>query len=116
MEAMHGLDSMGETAENVAAEHRISRIDQDAFAWRSQQRAARAVEEGLFEEEIIAVMLAVKGKTRLVAQDEHPRSETTLLDLAALKPAFGKDGSGSVTAGNSAGINDGAAALLMASE
>jgi 3-oxoadipyl-CoA thiolase len=116
MVQLHGVDAMGETAENVAREHGISRADQDAFALRSQQRWARASVAGLFDDEIMPVRVAGanRGELREVRQDEHPRSNTTLAALASLKPAF-RDG-GSVTAGNSAGVNDGAAALLLASE
>ncbi|WP_119155359.1 3-oxoadipyl-CoA thiolase [Caldimonas tepidiphila] len=116
MAELHGVDTMGETAENVAAEHGISRADQDAFAWRSQQRAARAQGEGLFAEEIVPVRVtgAKKGAVVEVAMDEHPRADTTLESLARLKPSF--RAGGSVTAGNSSGVNDGAAALLLASE
>ncbi|MGB3426396.1 MAG: 3-oxoadipyl-CoA thiolase [Castellaniella sp.] len=115
MEALHGIDSMGETAENVAAEHGISRADQDAFALRSQQRAARAMAAGLFDAEIVPVSCVVrKGETRLFGRDEHPRPETTAETLAGLRPAFRPNGT--VTAGNASGVNDGAAALLLASE
>ena len=115
MEELYGIDAMGETAENVADEHGISRADQDAFALRSQQRAARAMAAGLFDNEIAPVSVPglKKGETRLISQDEHPR-ETTLETLAKLKPAFRPRGT--VTAGNSSGVNDGAAALLLASE
>jgi 3-oxoadipyl-CoA thiolase len=114
MKAMYGVDAMGETAENLAAEHNISRADQDAFALRSQTRAARAITAGRLAKEIIAVEIADrKGAVTSVSRDEHPR-ETTLEKLGALKPIFRKDGS--VTAGNSSGINDGAAAVLVASE
>ncbi len=116
MVELYGVDSMGDTAENVAAEHGISRADQDAFALRSQQRAARAIDSGVFAQEIVAVEVpgTKRGSVTIVVKDEHPRTQTTADDLAKLKPAFRKDGS--VTAGNSAGINDGAAALLLASE
>jgi 3-oxoadipyl-CoA thiolase len=115
MQVMHGVDAMGETAENVAQEHGISREDQDAFALRSQQRAAQAMERGLFDEEIVPVRIAGrKGAEAQVHQDEHPRADTTLESLARLAPAF--RAGGSVTAGNSSGVNDGAAALLLASE
>jgi len=115
MQALHGVDAMGETAENVAQEHGVSREDQDAFALRSQQRAAQAVEQGLFDEEIVPVRVAGrKGTETQVRQDEHPRADTTLESLARLAPAF--RAGGSVTAGNSSGVNDGAAALLLASE
>jgi 3-oxoadipyl-CoA thiolase len=115
MQRLHGTDAMGETAENVAEEHGVSRVDQDAFAWRSQQRAAEAIADGVFAEEIVAVDVpgAKKGSTVRIATDEHPRP-TTLESLAALKPSFRPNGT--VTAGNSSGVNDGAAALLVASE
>src|SRR5215213_10649071 len=106
MESMFPLESMGETGENVAERWSISREEQDAFALRSQQRWAAAAETGLFDDELVPV-----GD---VVRDEHPRPDTTAEKLAALKPAF-RDG-GSVTAGNSSGINDGAAALVIASE
>ncbi len=116
MQALYGIDAMGETAENVAEEHGISRADQDAFALRSQQRAARAMAAGLLDEEIVAVTVPGrrKGEALSVGRDEHPRAETTAEDLARLKPAF--RAGGTVTAGNSSGVNDGAAALLLASE
>jgi acetyl-CoA acyltransferase len=114
MKAMYGVDAMGETAENLATEHGVARADQDAFALRSQMRAAHAIREGRLAKEIVAVEIADrKGAVTLVDRDEHPR-ETTLEKLGALKPIFRKDGS--VTAGNSSGINDGAAAVLVASE
>jgi 3-oxoadipyl-CoA thiolase len=106
MEAMFPLETMGETGENVAERWSISREDQDAFALRSQERWAAAAEGGRFDTELVPV-----GD---VAADEHPRPTTTTEKLAALRPAF-RDG-GSVTAGNSSGINDGAAALVIASE
>lgn len=106
--------SMGETAENVAARERVAREDQDAFALESHRRATAAQAAGRFAGEIVAVPVPQpKGDPVLVTQDEHPRPDTTLEKLAALRPAF-KEG-GSVTAGNSAGINDGAAALIVAS-
>jgi 3-oxoadipyl-CoA thiolase len=114
MERLYGTDAMGETAENVAEEHGISRADQDAFALRSQERTARAREDGRLAQEIVPVEVPQRrGDPVLVDTDEHPRATTTEA-LAALKPAF-RDG-GSVTAGNSSGVNDGAAALLVASE
>jgi 3-oxoadipyl-CoA thiolase len=114
MQAVYGTDTMGETAENVAAERGVSRTDQDLFALRSQQRAGKAQAGGRFAEEITPVLVPRrKGEPVLVAADEHPR-ETDLETLARLKPAF-REG-GSVTAGNSSGVNDGAAALLIASE
>jgi 3-oxoadipyl-CoA thiolase len=115
MDALHGTDAMGETAENVAREHGISRADQDAFALRSQQRAAVAMRSGVLAQEIVPVEVpGRKGASTLVSEDEHPRADTTAASLAALKPAFARDGS--VTAGNASGVNDGAAALLLASE
>jgi len=115
METLHGIDAMWETAENLAEEHGISRVDQDAFALRSQQRAARAAADGVFDTEIVPVSYAVrKGEVRLFDRDEHLRPDTTAETLAKLKPAFRPNGT--VTAGNSSGINDGAAALLLASE
>ncbi len=115
MEQLHGTDAMGETAENVAREHGISRADQDAFALRSQQRAAAAMRSGVLTEEITPVDVpGRKGAVTQVTEDEHPRADTTAESLAALKPAFRQDGS--VTAGNSSGVNDGAAALLLANE
>jgi 3-oxoadipyl-CoA thiolase len=114
MERLYGTDSMGETAENVATERDVSRVDQDAFALRSQERAAKAVASGRLAEDIVPVTVpARRGDPTVVELDEHPRS-TSLEALARLKPAFRADGS--VTAGNSAGINDGAAAVLVASE
>ncbi len=116
MQAAHGTDSMGETAEHVAAEHGISRADQDAFALRSQQKAAAARAAGRLAEEIWPVELPQrKGPPVVVADDEFLRPDTTLEGLAALRPAFRHDGQGSVTAGNSSGLNDGAAALLLGS-
>lgn len=111
---MHHPYSMGETAENVAGKYSISREDQDQFALRSHQRAVAAIEEGRFAEEVIGVPVPQKkGELITVTRDEHPRADTSLAALSKLKPAFKKDGS--VTAGNSAGINDGAAALVLAS-
>ena len=106
--------TMGETAENVATTYDINRQDQDAFALRSHQRAVAAIEAGRMGEEIVGVPVPQKkGETVVVSRDEHPRPDTTLEALGKLKPAFRKDGS--VTAGNSAGINDGAAALVLTS-
>jgi 3-oxoadipyl-CoA thiolase len=114
MERLYGTDSMGETAENVATERDVSRADQDAFALRSQERTAKAVASGRLAEDIVPVTVpARRGDPTVVEQDEPPRS-TSLAALAGLKPAF--RAGGSVTAGNSAGINDGAAAVLVASE
>jgi 3-oxoadipyl-CoA thiolase len=115
MDALHGTDAMGETAENVAREHGVSRADQDAFALRSQQRATAAMRSGVLESEIVPVEVpGRKGTVAQVMEDEHPRADTTAESLALLKPAFRSDGS--VTAGNSSGVNDGAAALLLANE
>ncbi len=110
--AMHHPYSMGETAENVAERYGVSREDQDAFALRSHRRAVAAQQAGRFAAEIVPVTVPQKkGEPLVVAVDEHPRPDTTLEKLAALKPAFRKGGT--VTAGNAAGINDGAAALVM---
>jgi acetyl-CoA acyltransferase len=116
MKAMHGTDSMGETAENVAAQYGVSRVDQDAMAMRSQQKAAAARSSGRLALEIAPVAIPQKsGEPVRVEQDEFLRPSTTMDTLAKLKPAFRHDGQGSVTAGNSSGLNDGAAALLLAS-
>jgi 3-oxoadipyl-CoA thiolase len=110
--AMYQPYSMGETAENVARRYGLSREEQDQFAVESQKRCAAAMEAGAFSDEIVPVEIArPKGETVIVRRDEHPRADTTLEGLARLKPAFAKDGT--VTAGNSSGINDGAAALLV---
>ena len=115
MKDQYGMDSMAETAENVAEEFHISRQDQDAFAYRSQQRTAAAIKSGALAEEIVSVtILGRKGAPVVVSQDEHPRPDTTLEALAALKPIV--KANGTITAGNAAGINDGACALLLASE
>jgi len=117
MKAAHGTDSMGETAEHVAARYGVSRADQDAFALRSQQTAAAARSAGRHAEEIVPVEVPQKkGAALVVREDEFLRPDTTLETLAKLKPAFRTDGQGSVTAGNASGLNDGAAALLVASE
>ncbi len=108
--------SMGETAENVVERLGVSREDQDAFALTSQRRWADAHTAGRFAEEIVAIEVPDGKGTRIVDTDEHPRPDTTLESLAKLKPAFTRNASGSVTAGNSSGINDGAAALLVMSE
>jgi 3-oxoadipyl-CoA thiolase len=107
--------SMGETAENVVERCGVTREDQDVFALTSQQRWADAYAAGRFADEIVPVEVPDGKGTRTVDTDEHPRPDTTLETLAALKPAFRRDASGSVTAGNSSGINDGAAALLVTS-
>ena len=114
MKAQYGIDSMPETAENVAREFGVNRADQDAFALRSQQRWAAAHAAGLFRDEIVPVTIhGKKGESRVFDTDEHPRPETTLETLAKLKGVVTPDGS--VTAGNASGVNDGACALLLAS-
>ncbi len=116
-EAKFGVDPMGVTAENVAAAFHVTRQDQDAFAVRSQQKAAAARTSGRLSREIVPVHLTgKKGATTIVEHDEFLRPETTLDGLAKLKPAFRHDGHGSVTAGNSSGLNDGACAMFVASE
>ena len=114
MHAQYGTDAMPQTAENVAETYRVSRADQDAFALRSQERAAAAIASGYLASEIVPVMIpSRKGPATAVMQDEHPRT-TTLAALAALKPIVYPGGS--VTAGNASGVNDGAAALILASK
>lgn len=114
MATLYGVDSMPETGENVAFEFDISRADQDAFALRSQQRAEQAQAAGIFAEEIVPVIIPQRrGDDLVFATDEHPRAGTTAETLAKLKAL---DGKGSVTAGNASGVNDGAAALIIASE
>jgi acetyl-CoA acyltransferase len=121
MKQQYGVDSMPETAENVAGDFGISREDQDAFAWRSQQKAGAAMGSGRLADEITSVTLAPSRKAKapvVVDTDEHPRPGTTLEALAGLRALFregGREG-GSVTAGNASGVNDGAAALIIASE
>ncbi|AZF30840.1 3-oxoadipyl-CoA thiolase [Pseudomonas sp. R4-35-07] len=112
MKAQYGVDAMPQTADNVADDYSISRADQDAFALRSQQRTAAAQAAGFFAEEIVPVRVAHKKGETLVEHDEHPR-DTTLEALAKLKPVNGPDKT--VTAGNASGVNDGAAALILAS-
>jgi 3-oxoadipyl-CoA thiolase len=115
MEALYGIESMGETAENLAEMTGIPRSEQDRFALQSHRRAVAAQDEGRFAEEIVPVEIPQrKGEPIRVIQDERPRRDTTLESLAALPPIFRKGGS--VTAGNSSGLNDGAAALLLMSE
>lgn len=105
---------MGETAENVARKHNISREDQDAFALRSQRRWAEAHEAGRFADELLPVEVPQRrGDPVVFDTDEHPRPDTTMEELAKLRPVFAKDALGTVTAGNSSGVNDGAAALLL---
>jgi 3-oxoadipyl-CoA thiolase len=110
--------SMGETAENVVERCEVSREEQDAFALESQRRWAAAHEAGRFADEVVPIDVpgTKRGETTTFERDEHPRPETTPEQLAALKPAFKRDASGSVTAGNSSGINDGAAAVLVTSQ
>jgi acetyl-CoA C-acetyltransferase len=115
MKKMHGIDSMPETAENVAADYQVSRADQDAFALRSQTRAIAAQASGRLAKEIVAVETRKGKETVRVEKDEHPR-ETSREALGKLKAFVKPDGSGTVTAGNASGVNDGAAALLLASE
>jgi 3-oxoadipyl-CoA thiolase len=115
MKERYGMDSMAETGENVAEEFHVSRTDQDAFACRSQHRAAAAIRCGAMAEEIVPVTISqLKGAPESVNKDEHPRSDTTREGLAALKPIVKP--TGTITAGNAAGINDGACGLLVASE
>ena len=114
LKAAYGVDPMGQTAENVAQEHQISRTDQDAFAYRSQRRCKIAQDRGFFDKEIVKVVVR-KGKAEIVVEkDEHPRGDTTMETLSKLPAAF-REG-GSVTAGNSSGLNDGACAMIIASE
>ncbi len=115
LQAQYGTHSMGETAENLAEMYQISRTDQDVFALNSQLKAAKAQESGFFDSDIIPVSISKgKGEPVLVQKDEFIKPQTSLEGLTKLKPAFKKDGS--VTAGNASGLNDGAAAILMASE
>jgi acetyl-CoA acetyltransferase family protein len=114
MEEVHGVDSMPETAENVAQDYQISRRDQDVFALKSQEKAAKAQASGRLAAEIVGVPIPQrKGEPIIVDRDEHPR-ETTLEALAKLKPIGRPDGT--VTAGNASGVNDGSAAMIIASE
>jgi 3-oxoadipyl-CoA thiolase len=113
MKAAYGVDSMPETGENVARDYQVSRADQDAFALRSQQRAAAAQGSGFFAEEIAPVTIAGKKGDTVVDRDEHPRADTTLETLAKLRALFPE---GTITAGNASGVNDGAAAMIIASE
>ncbi|HYA46953.1 MAG TPA: 3-oxoadipyl-CoA thiolase [Burkholderiales bacterium] len=115
MKAKYGIDSMPETAENVAAEFKVGRADQDAFALRSQQRWAAAQARGFYRSEIVPVSVAgKKGSTTVVDRDEHPRPDATLEGLAKLKGVVKPEGT--VTAGNASGVNDGACAMILASE
>lgn len=115
LKAQYGIDSMPETAENVAQDFQISRADQDAFALRSQRRTQRAQESGFFAREIAPLTIKGRKGDITVEHDEHPRGDTTIESLAKLKAPFRKEG-GTVTAGNASGVNDGAAALIVASE
>jgi acetyl-CoA acetyltransferase family protein len=115
MKTKYGTDSMAETAENVAEDFHIARPDQDAFALRTQQRWAKAQAAGFFRSEIIPVLIPQKkGEPKVFDTDEHPRPDTTLENLAKLKPIVKSNGT--ITAGNASGINDGSCALLLASE
>ena len=115
MQGQYGVDSMPETGENVAEDYHVSRADQDAFALRSQQKAGAAMANGRLAREITPVSIPQrKGDPIIVDRDEHPRPETTIEQLAKLPTPFRKGGS--VTAGNASGVNDGAAALIIASE
>lgn len=114
LKAQYGVDAMPETGENVAEEFQVSRADQDAFAIRSQQRAGAAIAAGYFAEEITPITIPGKAGPVTVNKDEHPRPETTLEGLAKLKPIVRNPGT--VTAGNASGVNDGAAAMILASE
>ena len=115
LQKQYGIDSMPETAENLAEKYNISREDQDEFAWRSQQKAGQAQESGRFAAEIVPVRIAQrKADTLVVEQDEHPRPDTKLEKLGKLATPFRENGC--ITAGNASGVNDGAAALLVASE
>jgi 3-oxoadipyl-CoA thiolase len=115
MKKQYGVDAMPETGENVAEDFQVTRADQDAFALRSQQRAGKAMASGYFAKEIVPVEVAGrKGDVIKIDTDEHPRPETTLEQLTKLKTPFRQPGT--VTAGNASGVNDGAAALIVASE
>jgi len=113
MKELYGVDAMPQTADNVAEEHQISREDQDAFALRSQQRTGTAQAAGFFAEEIVPVVIQGRKGETVVETDEHPRPDTTAEALARLKPVNGPDKT--VTAGNASGVNDGAAAMILAS-
>ena len=113
LKAQYGVDSMPETGDNVARDFTIAREEQDAFALRSQKRAAKAAVDGFLAEEIVPVEVRVKNVTTVVTQDEHIRPDTTLEALRKLQPLYND---GTVTAGNASGVNDGAAAMILASE
>ena len=115
LKSQYGIDSMPETGENVAEQFNISRADQDAFAFRSQQKTAAATDAGFFDKEIVPVEIPQrKGDALLVSKDEHPRADTTLEKLSKLGTPFRENGT--ITAGNASGVNDGACAMLVASE
>jgi 3-oxoadipyl-CoA thiolase len=114
MKDLYGVDSMPETGENVAADYQVTRADQDLFAYRSQQKCAAAQEAGFFAREIAPITIPGRKGDVVVGRDEHPRADTTLEGLAKLKTPFRNPGT--VTAGNASGVNDGAAALIIASE
>jgi 3-oxoadipyl-CoA thiolase len=115
MKKQYGVDSMPETGENVAEDYQVKRADQDAFALRSQQKAGKAIAAGYFRDEIVPVEIAGrKGEVVTIDTDEHPRPDTTLEQLTKLKTPFRNPGT--VTAGNASGVNDGAAAMFIASE
>jgi len=114
MKKQYGVDAMPETGENVAEEFQVTRADQDMFAWRSQQRAGKAIAAGYFAEEIVPVEIPGKAGPTVIDKDEHPRPSTSLEDLAKLKTPFRTPGT--VTAGNASGVNDGACAMIVASE
>src|SRR5260221_7163698 len=114
LKKQYSVDSMPETGENVAEDFKISREDQDAFALRSQQRTPKAQASCFFAEEIISVEIPDKKETTVISKDEHPRADTTLQALLKLKPAFRTPGT--IPAGNASGVNDGAAAMIVASE
>src|SRR6266571_459853 len=113
IQARYGVDSMAQTADNLARKHRISRTYQDAYAWRSQQRTANAQAQGWLAEEITPVEVSHSSESTTVSEDEHPRPHITPEQLAKLKPLLGPDST--ITAGNSSGVNDGAFALLIGS-
>jgi 3-oxoadipyl-CoA thiolase len=115
MKAQYGVDSMPETAENVAEDFQVTRTDQDAFAYRSQMRTKAAQDSGFFAQEIAPVEISGRKGSVSIDRDEHPRGDTTLEGLAKLRTPFRQQG-GTVTAGNASGVNDGAAALIIASE
>lgn len=116
MKEVYGVDSMGSTAENVAEQFKISREDQDAFSLWSQQKAAKAIVGQRFFKEIVTIEVPTKKNVLVMGDDEFARPDTTLEKLSKLQPAFRKDGKGTVTAGNSSGLNDGACSLILAGE